>query len=297
MKKNNLLTLLGIFLLICSCNNEVINDENNKSSSSDKNLKAGQIEIRCYPYSNRVSFSIAAEKVTIDWGDDTTIEDATPNGVYRAYSHEFPNQNFRTITIYTESATSFVTNNGTYHELRLGDCPKLKTLECKAEDLTVLEIKKAESLATFICSSLLLTSLDLGSCPTITHLQYSGAKLKNLNVSGCRALETLYCGNNQLTSLNVSNCSALKKLDCSYNLLTNQSLNDIFKSLPTVESGEICIVNNPDYESCNKEIAEKKGWKMTQKNNNGGPEGGGAGEGNTTVPTFRLKQPNSTYLL
>ena len=77
---------------------------------------------------------------------------------------------------------------------------------------------------------------------------------------------------NDLTSLDVSGLAALESLDCDSNDLSAEALNQIFKDLPQGKTFEdkygntkqstIMIYGNPGKDTCDKSIAEKKGWKI-----------------------------------
>ena len=86
--------------------------------------------------------------------------------------------------------------------------------------------------------------------------------LTSLNVSGCTALIWLDCDITNLTSLDVSKNTALTDLSCSRNNLTSAALNQIFRDLPQVTSGTIYMSGNPGTETCDKSIAENKGWRV-----------------------------------
>jgi hypothetical protein len=92
-------------------------------------------------------------------------------------------------------------------------------------------------------------------------------QLTSLDVSGCAALQELSCWFNQLISLDVSKCPALQQLYCHDNQLTAPALNTVFTALPD-RTGEdytsyISIYGNPGANSCNKTIAENKGWSVS----------------------------------
>ena len=89
---------------------------------------------------------------------------------------------------------------------------------------------------------------------------YCWDNLTLLDVSKCPALTELGCGYNNLTSLDVSKNTALTWLDCSRNNLTSAALNQIFRDLPQVTSETIFMSGNPGTETCDKSIAENKGW-------------------------------------
>jgi len=63
----------------------------------------------------------------------------------------------------------------------------------------------------------------------------------------------------------VSNNTALKELNCDDNQLTATTLNNLFQTLHsnTVEEEKIIRMgNNPGTSTCNKNIAERKGWEV-----------------------------------
>lgn len=105
----------------------------------------------------------------------------------------------------------------------------------------------------------------------LTELDCAYNKLISLDVSKNTALVVLYCGANELTSLDVSKCTALTRLVCYRNQLTSKALNKIFTDLPKgklIEDSDydqsyIDISDNPGSETCNKSIAENKGWKVS----------------------------------
>ena len=229
----SLFKVLSIVLfstLMFSCSQDDDDDIIN-GNNSNNNLKKGQVEIKGYPdKDNKMSFVATATKITIDWGDGS-VDELTPNGVGCVFVHEYANQNLQTIKINTEAMTSMSLSSrnsvynakGTYNELRLGDCPDLKDLSCSYQNLTVLSIKSAP------------------------------------------VLESLYCDYNQLTSLNVSGCPALIYLDCRNNQLTAEGLNSLFNSLHSNEveyGGVVYISNNPGTNTCDRTIAENKGWSV-----------------------------------
>ncbi|GHT56828.1 hypothetical protein FACS189446_8940 [Bacteroidia bacterium] len=304
MKKKNFLTLLNLLFLSvamfsCSENNGFDDDDdNNNSSNSDNKLKEGQIELRGFSDSNAhgtLSFYAATDKITIDWGDGSKINEITPNGVEQRFYHEYANQNFQTALINTKKLTllglSDRSSEGYWKEVRIGSCLDLQKIGIGSNHkITVLNIKNAPSLTWLSCGGNRLTSLDISGCKALTELSCGGNQLTSLDVSGCKALTELSCSNNQLTSLDLSGCEALTTVDCSGNQLTSldvsgckalttlncnnhyyypnknqltaSALNALFQSLPTVESGTIFCYDNPGYGTCDKSIATKKGWKV-----------------------------------
>jgi hypothetical protein len=217
--------LLSLFILSCG---DGIDDEDNFGGNNN-NLKTGQIELKGYPNnSNKMSFRVTANKMTIDWGDGK-IEERTPNGKSMEFVHEYAYQDFQTIKVDTEGMIDFTINNGysyseffgTYHELRLGDCPELKEAYCNYQELTVLDIKKAPALTKLECNGNQLISLDVRGCTALTTLYCYEMNSNELSVIGGDSLKTLSCFLGKLTSLDVSKCTALTTLDCGYNQLTS----------------------------------------------------------------------------
>ncbi|MDY4245774.1 MAG: leucine-rich repeat domain-containing protein [Porphyromonas sp.] len=95
----------------------------------------------------------------------------------------------------------------------------VKTLNCKGNQLTSLDVSGCTALTELGCSNNQLTSLDVSSCITLTKLRCYNNQLTSLDVSGCTALKMPSCSDNQLTSLDVSGCTALTSLGCSKNKL------------------------------------------------------------------------------
>jgi hypothetical protein len=75
----------------------------------------------------------------------------------------------------------------------------------------------------------------------------------------------LDCRVNQLASLDVSGCTALQYLSCGDNQLTAPALNTVLTALPVhtaADNAFIRIYGNPGTETCNRAIAENKGWSV-----------------------------------
>jgi hypothetical protein len=100
----------------------------------------------------------------------------------------------------------------------------------------------------------------------LTHLDCYYNDLTALNVSGCTTLQDLSYGSNQLTALDVTKCPALRGLYCGRNQLTATALNTVFTALPNRSDrnyAPISIKDNPGTNSCNRAIAENKGWEVS----------------------------------
>jgi Leucine-rich repeat (LRR) protein len=156
-------------------------------------------------------------------------------------------------------------------------CTELKRLTCSHNKLTNLDITGCIELENLRCFNNKLTNLDMTGYIALKHFDCSYNKLTGLSLGGCIALVDLCCINSKLTSLSVSGCTALSVLDCSGNELTSDALDTLFGTLhsagkPTIFGkvtklfrdnyyrGTISITGNPGEKTCNRKIAEKKGW-------------------------------------
>jgi len=107
-----------------------------------------------------------------------------------------------------------------------------------------------------------LTSLNVSGCTALIWLDCNITNLTSLDVSKNTKLTYLICSSNNLTSLDVSKNTKLTELYCHENNLTSAALNQIFRDLPQVTSGTIYMSGNPGTETCDKSIAENKGWRV-----------------------------------
>lgn len=98
---------------------------------------------------------------------------------------------------------------------------------------------------------------------------HSQSSIHTIKMTG--ALIGLGCNGDNLTSLDVSKCTALEYLNCYYNKFSANTLNKIFTDLPQgktwqeddyTQQSSVHIEGNPGTATCNKSIAENKGWKV-----------------------------------
>jgi hypothetical protein len=295
--------LLSFAVLSCSKGDDDGEPGGGNGNPPAGDLKAGQVQIKGYANSSskKITFYATAKKLTVDWGDGQK-EEITPNGNGREFPHEYENAtNFQTISINTEELTEirFGNNYGDIRELRFGNCSKLKKIDgiYYLDNLTVFEINRAESLEYLSISETDLTELNLNGCINLVELKCYNNQLTSLDVSKCTKLEKLNCGDydhsipyrisnpltsldvskctnlttlecygNELISLDVSKCTKLTTLDCGYNQLSATALNSLFTCLPVRTAADDAVIlcgHNPGYESCNKSIAENKGWHFS----------------------------------
>ena len=181
------------------------------------------------------------EIITIDWGDGNVEE-------------------FKSVEEYDEEdEIHYVISIDSYVEHEYSNRnPHIVTIKGKIKYLN--------------CEDNNLTSLDVSGCTALRKLYCYYNNLTSLDVSGCTALTELECDGNNLTSLNVSGCTALTYLNCEDNKLTSSALNQIFRDLPQgktwteghgrTEQSSIIIYDNPGSNTCDKSIAENKGWEV-----------------------------------
>ena len=91
----------------------------------------------------------------------------------------------------------------------------LKTLSCRRNLLTELDVSNNSELKSLDCGENQLSALDVSNHPALEDLSSYHNPLTALNVSNCPALKKLSCeGDRLLSELDVSSCSALEKLYC-----------------------------------------------------------------------------------
>lgn len=238
-------------------------------------------------------------RTTEDENEEDYLKDEDEDWFWTDYlGHSYERHKYYTITIrgnikgLVYILESDDNNVSPLTSLDVSKCPALEYLNCFGNHLTSLNVSKNPALKELWCYENALTSLDVSGCTALKELDCGDNNLTSLDVSRCPALEGLYCFGNPLTSLDVSKNLALEELDCCYNNLTSldvskntnlkyldcgdnkfsaSALNKIFNDLPQgktwVEDGyteqpRIFIYGNPGTKTCDKSIAEKKGWRV-----------------------------------
>ena len=97
----------------------------------------------------------------------------------------------------------------------------LKSLKCRNNQLTTLDVSKNTSLKILKCNYNQLTTLDVSKNTALTELRSNINQLTTLDVSKNTALTFINCDRNKLTTLDVSKNTALTYLSCSDNQLTS----------------------------------------------------------------------------
>jgi hypothetical protein len=80
---NFLAGILGVIMFACNNADITHGDEGKDANEQSKSLQTGEVRIKACPDTdNKISFLVTSERISIDWGDETT-EDFTPNGVLK----------------------------------------------------------------------------------------------------------------------------------------------------------------------------------------------------------------------
>ena len=209
-------------------------------------------------------FKSFADTDSWGWDRDEELHYAIGQGVVE---HKYPNYNAHTITIKGKIKEFYCYDVLT--KLDVSKCPALVNLYCGDNNISSLDVSKCTALTKLDCGGNNLTSLDVSKNTALTKLWCYHNNLTSLDVTNNIILIDLSCGNNNLTSLDVSKNTALTYLHCENNNLSASALNKIFNDLPQgkkwneygqKKQSTISIGNNPGTNTCDKSIAENKGW-------------------------------------
>ena len=221
-------------------------DEDNNNGGDNGNDGNGTITMVTKDDVNLTIYTLnEGDSITIDWGDGST-------GTYQSENVN----GYNTIEI----EHNYLGNSN--HTITIQDNKIINYLECTDSYLISLDVSKCTTLIVLDCGYNELSSLDVSGCTALTELECYGNQLTSLNVSKNTALTYIKCNGNQLTSLDVSGCTALTELFCYNNQFTAEGMNDLYKSLPTVEYGILNCAQLGD-----PSIAEQKGWSISFHNN------------------------------
>lgn len=101
--------------------------------------------------------------------------------------------------------------------------PNLKTLDCRSNALTELDITGNSNLVKLDCQSNALTTLTFADAD-IENLSCSNNSITDLDVAGLKNLQTLFCGGNTMETLTLGEKPELKILSCYDNRLKELDL-------------------------------------------------------------------------
>jgi len=256
--------------------------------ATSQNLFAQKMTLTTSADVGRVGFGLAGEgEVTINWGDGKSDSDFLgPNST--TFEHYYPREKSGpwTVTITCANIIHLYCSRNHYTNLDLSKHPELEYLNCQENQLTSLDVSKniklkhlncydneIKSLNVSNCSELKvlgctknqITTLDVSKNIELEELACYWNNLTSLDVSKNIKLKKLWCQGNQLRSLDVSNNKDLKEVHCAGNKLTYPALNALFESLPEndIKYKVITIYDNSGVNNCDRNIAEKKGWRVS----------------------------------
>ena len=154
--------------------------------------------------------------------------------------------------------------NNLLRSLYVNENTALIRLLCEDNLLESLELSKNTALINLNCGNNQLNILDVSNNIALKGLNCSGNQLTSLILNKNTKLEALDCSWNQLPELDVSENTELTVLHCSSNILQTEGLNTLFYSLHNnnLVYKNIYISGNPGTATCNRSIAENKGWAV-----------------------------------
>ena len=200
--------------------------------------------------------------ITIHWGDGSNNIYTIDNDM-KAFSHIYSNSSENTITITGDNIIGLSCNSLQLASLDVSRNTNLTHLECIGNNLTCLDLSYNTKLTHLCCNVNQLMSLDVSNNIALINLSCYHNQISNLDVSRNTALESLSCDRNLLTSLDISNNILLKSLRCDDNQLQADALDELFRTLPKVDTlASITIRSNPGEFHCDRSIATDKGWKV-----------------------------------
>lgn len=163
---------------------------------------------------------VADNKISIDWGDGTIVEEATIAGVYDGW--EVPVTVISGKPVGSGEIKIYATGAVTYFDcvskvdgpgitkLDVSNAAELKELYANGNKLTTFDGSKLTKLTRLELHNNSLTEVNLPS--SLTNLKLDNNQLTSFDGSNCTLVTTLYLSNNNLGTLDVSMMPALKSL-------------------------------------------------------------------------------------
>lgn len=113
-------------------------------------------------------------------------------------------------------------SNPLLQTLTFNNNPALQSVDCRACQLTTLDVSGLSGLKSLQCAVNSINSLNLGSINQLTHLGCSSNQLAILDISNLNQLKELNCNNNMLTTnFDFSGLPEIISVGCEYNLITS----------------------------------------------------------------------------
>ena len=184
-------------------------------------LQLGEIRMKAFPDENKkISFQILAKKISVDWGDGNVEELVSDNEMVAVLIPSITGYN--RVTLFSDYKT-------VSHEYSNNNLQKIRIF---AEDIICI------GNSAYIEMSGTFKEIQFGECPLLYAISFPNIGLAELEFEKMESLEFLDCSNNNLSA---------------------SALNNLFGALPE-KSGWILYDKNEGSETCDKKIAEKKGW-------------------------------------
>ena len=216
---------------------------------------------------------------SIDWGDGSPVETVTLSSITWKYFENFwycETENAEIKHSYLQAAEYCVKISG--EDITTFNCRELnvesltinistlKELDCSRNKLTTLDLRKFPALERLNCGENPLETLDVSKNKALKLLCCNENKLTTLDLSANTSLEWLNCSeNHELKSLDVSKNKNICYIRCRMTGLSEEGLNALFQTLPFRDGGDegwIDIMYNDGDDTCDRSIAEKKGWDV-----------------------------------
>lgn len=168
-------------------------------------------------------------RTAIDWGDGHINKYSAKRMQSSICSHIYQKTGTYTVKVLCDETVTFNISGllQPISELKLGNCPKLETLNLNT-------ISGVQSFVVDNCPKLTnlnignwpdLTSLDLSACTEIRILDcYTHPNLQTLNLDNNKSLTNLNLSYIGITGLKLENRHSLTELNCDHNQLTGLSL-------------------------------------------------------------------------
>ncbi len=198
-----------------------------------------------------VYFRLLGGKIAVDWGDGHITKDIDPTDGKLSrptFSHRYRNSGEYRIKIWSEELTeiNMHSGNGSYGELRLGNCPLLNRA-------WLYSFRNGTTLDLNGCS--VLEALDIDNCPRLesvaldrcSRLKYVGfhnnPNLSALDLSRNNLMVRLYCWDNGVRELNLPN--SVDYVSCRNNAMTSLTIKDNLnlKTLLCYDTGQLTTLD------------------------------------------------------
>ncbi|ESU25326.1 hypothetical protein FLJC2902T_31340 [Flavobacterium limnosediminis JC2902] len=208
---------------------------------SDANFKSKLLEANP---TNEIARNLNGEFFTIDANNDSEIQQSEAAQVSSLDVKESNIASMEGVSAFTNLLyLNCRTNQLTV--LNVIDLTNLQVIRCSENQLTALNFTGLTNLLELHCSDNQLTALDLDEFTTLEALHCSNNLLTTLNVNGLPNLAELHCSENLLQSLFIKNGIA-EELEINFNMQIEYICADDFQ-LTDVQN----IINMNDYSNCN----------------------------------------------